>query len=243
MGISIDILKSFKRAEYSLNNLTENNNSSNNINVIKEIISSKKNSNTIKNNNDIFSKKESSNKNGKKANNKELTATKSRNMKYMSPKKDTENKEQITSINNENEFCKKKNYNTNYTNRRIKNTSPLYRIIKHLYTPQKCKKKHIEDYSFSPEINSKSRGIYKKSIKYKRSNTPIGDILYNEANIKKQKLKMKLLLKEKNEIINSKANKIKTSIISNNMVILRKKKLIDNTIRNIQKKGNCLLLV
>ena len=234
--ISIHILNEYGKAGDSQISLTENN-----INTYTNMgkISSNKNDITIKNNNDIFTKKKISNKDSKKEYNK---IPHSRNVQYKSPKNIIKNnftENRITFTSNKKTIFKKENNITNYcytnTNRkrRIKITPDLDRITRNLYTPKRCQKKHIDNYSFSPKINSKSQEIYNKKIKNKRPNTPIGDILYAEAYMKRQKQKLQLLMKEKNE----KENKMKMNKSTYNMAFIRIKKKIDNTIKKYSKNG------
>ena len=236
--LSIDILNDFKRAGDSQKSLTENNILYNKNDSNMEIISLK-NDNTNENNNKT--QKKMLNEKSKTDKNK---VTISRNDKYNSQRNYinlTEDKKQFSPINNE-KSSKKDNtnyYNSNYTNRRIKNNPELDKIVNNLYTPKTDKKCEIKytpkDCSFSPVINKKSREIYEKNIKNKRPKTPIGDILYEEANIRNKK--MKLLYNKENETIKSKANETKTNNNSYNMAVVRIKKKIDLIINKYIKDG------
>ena len=145
----------------------------------------------------------------------------------------SENKKQI-----KNSYKLINNHNSNNTKKNNIKNNELQNIKKNLYNdkkPTKNIKYEPEQYSFSPEISQKSREICQKNNKKKGPNMPIGDLLYNEANIKKEKFN-KICLTE-NNIIKSNANIKKININSYNLAIERMNKKINNTINKYSING------
>ena len=256
--ISIDISNNYKKADDSQRSLrpSEKNTISNNNDSNLDESYSNKNNNNIKNN--VYAKKTASKKNNNKGKNK---IPSSRNSKYNSPlnKNNTyknndinssENKNQFTSMNKKNNSAKKNshNVNTSYSKQNSKIDRDLNNSKKNLFTPKNEIKSRLyepkqttkinytpENYPFKPKINPKSREIYETKVKNKRSKSPIGKLLYEEANIKKEKMNQ-IDFNEKNNI-KSNANIKKINNNSYNMVILRIKKKIDNSIKKYSKSG------
>ena len=138
------------------------------------------------------------------------------------------------------------NYNSNLSKKNIvQNKNDLQSIKKNLYNPKnEIKPKYEsktsrqmdntpEKFSFLPNINQKSREICVK--KEKRTNIPIGDLLYEKANLQKEKLEQNCI----NENINIKSNfnSEKINDKSYNLAIERINKKIDNVIKKYSKNG------
>ena len=106
------------------------------------------------------------------------------------------------------------------------------------FTEERAKRKKnnnefIEKYSFTPNIDKRSRNIWKKINK--RPNTPIGILLYEEANNKKEKLNQKRKDKNNSIILNANSKKI-----NNNSYLLattRINKKINDIINKYSKNG------
>ena len=183
---------------------------------------------------------------------------KSRNSKYNSPSnkyikynnKTTDNKKiVISTIKKNTSFKMDSNYNSNLSKKNsLKNKKELESIKKNLYSPRNDAKSKLyeplnsnkninntpDKYSFLPNINQKSREICEKKDN-KRPTTPIGILLYEEANNQKEKLNQ-ICLTENNKI-KSNANIKKINNNSYNMAIDRINKRIDNSIKKYSKKG------
>ena len=186
----------------------------------------------------------------------------SRNEKYNSPKNKyikynnntTDNKKiPISSIKKNTSFKMNSNYNSNLSKKSsLKNKNDLESIKKNLYNPKYDVKSKLyepinsknlnytpEKYSFLPNISQKSREICEKKDN-KRPTTPIGVLLYEDANNKKEKLNQ-ICLTENNLII-SNANSKKINNNSYNMAIDRINKRIDNAIKKYSKNGKISIL-
>ena len=145
------------------------------------------------------------NKNGKSNNNKNLA----------SPKNKT-NKKELQSIKKNLDYSKndiKPKLYEKKSNKNIDNSS--------------------EEYSFLPNINQKSREICEKNEN--RPKSPIGDLLYEDAKNKKEKLKQIYINQNNNIILNMNSKKINKS--SYNLVIDRINKKIDNVIKKYSMNG------
>ena len=131
--------------------------------------------------------------------------------------------------------------NKKYNTRNKKNNNKNYGYYTEQRAARRNKKINVdssEKYSFSPNINKKSRDIWKKNNK--RPNTPIGDLLYEEAINKKEKLNKKFIDKNNSIIINANSKKI-----NNNSYLLasnRINKKIDNIIKKYSKDGKISLV-
>ena len=90
-----------------------------------------------------------------------------------------------------------------------------------------------EKYPFLPNINPKSRKICEK--KENRANAQIGDILYEDAKNKKEKLKQIYINENNNILSNMNSKKINKSSYS--LVIDRINKKIDNVIKKYSVNG------
>ena len=137
-------------------------------------------------------------------------------------------------------------YFTNYSKSKdFKNKNELDSIKKNLYKPEhEIESKYMEpktikelpkeDYHFIPDIDKRSIEICKKD-KNKRPNRPIGELLYEDANNKKEKLK-KDYINMKNKIIKD-SNIKKINNNSYTMAIDRINRKIDNAIKKYSKNG------
>jgi hypothetical protein len=233
--VQIKLLNQYKKAKDNINN-SKRQSEKNGLN--KNIINNKELSSTNNNQNIILS---------------------TMNSKYNSPSNiiyndSSENKTQVLSTINKNTSFKlnsnaTNNYNSNFSKKNnLNNDSDLQSIRKNLYNPKydkKCKlydqkvtkniKYEPEEYTFLPTINQKSRELCEKNKNSKIPNAPIGVLLYNDANIKKEKLNQKCLTE--NNIIKSNANLKKININSYNLAIERINKKIDNSIKCYSKDG------
>ena len=258
--ISIKLLEQYKKAGDSINSSiiqSEKNSIYNNTDSNMELSSLINKKNNIKNNG--YSK----NKNSKKKNivipnsrnSKYNSPYNKNNNNNNNTYRSSENKSQVISTINKNTSFKlnsnfNSNYNSNFSKKmNVKNNPDLQSIKKNLYNPKneiksklfepKATKKIIynsEKYSFLPKIDRNSRKICdKNNNKNKRSNTPIGVLLYKEANIKKEKLNQICLTENNN--IKSKANIKKINSNSYSLAIERINKKIDNVIKKYSING------
>ena len=224
-----------KREELKRQKINENNENINNVNNKKENINDKieykGNYKDIKNNDNINNKKDSNN---------EIEDNKIRNMSFQVLEKYQKAGDSQSSKRQSNNYFNNKNKKYNTSNKKNNNKNYGY------YTEQRAetrKNKKINDdsskkYSFSPNINKKSRAIWKKNNK--RPNTPIGVLLYEEAINKKEKLNKKCIDKNNSIIINANRKKI-----NNNSYILasnRINKKIEDIIKKYSKDGKISLV-
>ena len=259
--ISIKLIEQYKKADNNQKEIKKKleSNSSNNYNYRNyESLSSLRNSknmNINKKNNIPYVKNITSEKNINKKNIIPIPISKKKskcNSPYSRNKKNnnennyfSENNKQISTINKNTTFqmdSNYSNYNSNFSKKNtFKNKNDLESIKKKLYNPKdkiKSNKKMYssESYSFLPKINKKSKKICnKKNINNKRSHTPIGVLLYEDANYKKEKMNQ-ICLTENNNII-SNANSKKINDKSYNMAIERINKKIDNAIKKFSITG------
>ena len=193
-------------------------------------ISSKKKIQTEKNN--ISNK---ANTNSKK----NVIIPKSKNYRLNSPldKKDKSSNSKNYYSENKNQILYGKNNKTKNDLKSVKKNLDYSKndIKPKLYEVKSPKKidNSGEKYSFLPNINQKSREICEK--KENRVNNPIGDILYEDAKNKKEKLKQ-IYINEKNNII-SNMNSKKINKSSYTLVIDRINKKIDNVIKKYSMNG------
>ena len=156
-------------------------------------------------------------------------------------------------INNNLSSNNKENFNiyfSNYSkNKKLKNENEndLQNIRKKLYKPKKEIKSKLYDqikkneknnyspekYAFLPKINKKSKEICEK--KYNLNKTPINDLLYEDANNKKEKLNKMYLTENDNIIANSNTKKI--NVNSNKIAGRRLNKKIENVIKKYALAG------
>ena len=137
---------------------------------------------------------------------------------------------------NSNKFAKKINTQKRRDNRQKNGDNKSGSQIKN-------KKNEEEKYTFKPKINENSRKIYEQQLieinnninpKGQKQTTPLGLLmLYEDANITREKINQEYI-KQNNNII-SNANKKKINNNSYNMVNDRLNKKIDNAINKFQK--------
>ena len=153
-------------------------------------------------------------------------------------------------LNKNNKSNDKKNYYSEnkeiISGKKFKNKNDLQSIkkdlgfskndVKQKLYEQKSPKKNDnseEKYSFLPNINPKSRKICEK--KENRINAQIGDILYEDAKNKEEKLKQIYINENNNILSNMNSKKINKSSYS--LVIDRINKKIDNVIKKYSMNG------
>ena len=151
----------------------------------------------------------------------------------------------ISTINKNTSFKMNSNYNSNLSKKNVIQKNDLQSIKKNLYNRKNEIKPKYESktsrnidktpqkFSFLPNIDQKSREICIK--KEKRTNTPIGDLLYEKANLQKEKLEQNYI--KENNNIKSNFNSKKINDKSYNLVIDRINKKIDNVIKKYSKNG------